>query len=92
MPLDADDCEKVVLGLAILRIGTISKSSPRAPRPLSVIPVAEAIASRGIPFLFASGYVDLAMPLALKDRPLLRKPFQLDELDRAIKEMWILRP
>ena len=36
MPLDADDCEKVVLGLAILRIGTISKSSPRAPRLLSV--------------------------------------------------------
>jgi CheY-like chemotaxis protein len=52
------------------------------------VPVAEAIASRGIPFLFASGYVDLAMPLALKDRPLLRKPFQLDALDRAINELW----
>lgn len=54
------------------------------------VPVAEAIASRGIQFLFASGYVDLAMPLALRDRPLLRKPFQLDELDRALKGMWAI--
>lgn len=48
-------------------------------------PVAEVIAGRGIPFLYASGYVEGGMPDTFKDRVLLRKPFQMDELAKAIE-------
>jgi DNA-binding NtrC family response regulator len=49
-------------------------------------PVAQIIAGRRLPFLFASGYVSSVVPEAFKDRPMLRKPFQVDQLDRAIRQ------
>jgi hypothetical protein len=40
-----------------------------------VHPVAELLLARGIPFVFASGYGDWALPEALRDQPRLMKPF-----------------
>jgi CheY-like chemotaxis protein len=51
------------------------------------VPAAEVIAERGIPFLFASGYSEAGVPRALGDRPMLRKPFQLKELQGAIRAL-----
>ncbi|MCK1497829.1 response regulator [Bradyrhizobium sp. 183] len=48
-------------------------------------PVAEILANRAVPFVFASGYGEGAVPEDFKDRPMLRKPFQVDDLDRAIQ-------
>src|SRR5689334_12522959 len=44
-----------------------------------VTPAAEVLASRGIPFVFATGY-DLGIVPALQDRPLLRKPYTRNQL------------
>ena len=48
-------------------------------------PVAEILAKRAVPFVFASGYGEGGVPEGFKNRPMLRKPFQVDDLDRAIQ-------
>ena len=48
-------------------------------------PVAEILARRSVPFVFASGYGQDDIPEGFKNRPMLRKPFQMDDLDRAIR-------
>jgi CheY-like chemotaxis protein len=42
------------------------------------LPVADALVARGTPFVFATGYGELPEPY--RDRPTLRKPFQIDGL------------
>jgi CheY-like chemotaxis protein len=48
-------------------------------------PVAEVLAKRALPFIFSSGYGEDGVPEDFRNRPMLRKPFQLDELDRAVR-------
>ena len=43
-------------------------------------PVADALAARGVPFLFATGYNALDMRNGYSDRPVLKKPFPYEEL------------
>jgi CheY-like chemotaxis protein len=50
----------------------------------AVYPVAELLAQRGVPFVFSTGYGERGMPEAYRDRPTLQKPFQLENLDRAL--------
>jgi CheY-like chemotaxis protein len=45
-----------------------------------VFPVAEALAARGVPFAFASGYGEGGVPEMWRDRPVLQKPFGEPEL------------
>jgi CheY-like chemotaxis protein len=47
-------------------------------------PVAEALAARGTPFVFATGYGEHGLPEQFRDRPLLKKPFQIDTLKRML--------
>ena len=42
--------------------------------------VADVLASRGIPFLFATGYDPELLPEAHRDRPIYEKPFRMDYL------------
>lgn len=49
-----------------------------------VFPVADALAEQGIPFAFASGYGRAGLPDGYRDRPVVSKPFQLDELSGVI--------
>ena len=51
----------------------------------SVSPVADALVARDIGFVFVTGYGDHELP-AYRDRPTLRKPFQMDALERALQE------
>jgi len=46
----------------------------------SVEAVAAALARRGKPFVFTTGYGDRAIPPAFKDRPMLAKPYHVDQL------------
>ncbi len=48
-------------------------------------PVAVALAERGTPFVFATGYGEHGLPIEFRDRPLLKKPFQLDGLRRVLQ-------
>jgi CheY-like chemotaxis protein len=52
-----------------------------------VTPVAEILAKRRIPFLFASGYGSGGIPQSFSDRPVLRKPFQLEQLERTVRSL-----
>ena len=48
-------------------------------------PVAEALAARGMPFVFATGYGEHGLPDQFRDRPLLKKPFQIESLKRMLR-------
>lgn len=50
-----------------------------------VYPVAELLLARGIPFAFASGYGDWALPDELRDKPRLTKPFTTAALEEQIR-------
>ena len=50
----------------------------------TVVPVAEALDARGMPFVFATGYGDVGLPEAYRNRPMLKKPFQMDGLGRTL--------
>lgn len=49
-----------------------------------VYPVAEILAERGIPFVFATGYGERGLPNAHQQRPTLQKPFQQGMLEREL--------
>lgn len=53
-----------------------------------VDPVADLIALRGKPFMFASGYGAEVLPSLLRRHPLLRKPVALDELRLTINRIF----
>ncbi|QOZ65962.1 response regulator [Bradyrhizobium arachidis] len=53
----------------------------------SVEPVAQVLAKRNVPFAFASGYGSDGVPEAYRQRPMLRKPFRIDQLERCITEL-----
>jgi CheY-like chemotaxis protein len=50
-----------------------------------VLPVADALAARGTPFVFATGYGDRGIPESYRDRPTLKKPFQIDGLKHVLE-------
>ena len=47
-------------------------------------PVAEALAARGIPFVFATGGSQDTVADAYRDRPTLPKPFTMDGVAKAL--------
>ena len=49
-----------------------------------VYPVADILAGRGIPFVFATGYGERGLPPAHQQRPTLQKPFQQATLQRQL--------
>jgi CheY-like chemotaxis protein len=50
----------------------------------NVEPVAERLAAKGVPFIFATGYGEAGVPLRYRDRPVVAKPFRPDQLEAAI--------
>jgi CheY-like chemotaxis protein len=51
-----------------------------------ISPVADVLAARGTPFVFATGYGEGGLPEPHRGRPTLRKPFQLDALRQMLKQ------
>src|SRR5437660_1741515 len=49
-----------------------------------VSPVADVLVARGTPFLFATGYGERGLPEHYRDRPTLKKPFQMESLRRML--------
>ena len=52
-----------------------------------VFPVAEALAARGVPFVFATGYGEGGVPEKYRERPVLQKPFMGPELERILSKV-----
>ncbi|RDV01085.1 response regulator [Undibacter mobilis] len=55
-----------------------------------IFPVAEILAANGLPFVFASGYGHAALPEQFRDRPILQKPFQGEQLEAALNRLLAL--
>lgn len=51
----------------------------------NVQPVAEAVAARGLPFLFVSGYGPAGVPEPFRANQVLAKPYELTQLKNAIE-------
>ena len=49
-----------------------------------ISPVAEVVARRGRPFIFATGYGAQGLPEEYRDRPTLQKPFQMETLAQVV--------
>jgi CheY-like chemotaxis protein len=49
-------------------------------------PMAEALAGKGVPFVFTTGYDESGLPDAWRGRPTLRKPFMMGEMAEALKK------
>jgi CheY-like chemotaxis protein len=63
------------IDLAILDINLGGKQS---------FPVADVLKSRGVPFMFATGYGAHILKPLYSGTPTLQKPFQLDDLQRML--------
>lgn len=50
-------------------------------------PVAEAIAERGIGFVFATGYGADRLPESLRSHPVLQKPYRMGDLKQALQQV-----
>jgi CheY-like chemotaxis protein len=48
-------------------------------------PVADLLAQRGCKFIFTTGYGRSGIPNAHGDRPVLQKPFRMDDLSAVLK-------
>ena len=51
-------------------------------------PVAEIVAGRDLPIIFASGYGVAGAPQNFRDRPILQKPFSIERFGKAIEEVF----
>jgi CheY-like chemotaxis protein len=58
----------------------------------NIAPIAQIIADRGLPFIFASGYGSEGRPQSFQDRPALRKPFLIESLAQIIEKALSDRP
>jgi len=54
-----------------------------------IYPVADVLAGRKIPFLFATGYGERSLPSAFRQRPTLQKPFQQETLQAKLADLFI---
>ena len=67
----------VVFGAAILDVNLGGEP---------IFPVAEALAARGTPFVFATGYGAGGLPESWRNRPTLQKPFNYNDVGRALAQ------
>lgn len=51
-----------------------------------VYPVAERLASRGVPFVFATGYALESIQEEWRNRPVVRKPYHAEQLRAALEQ------
>jgi CheY-like chemotaxis protein len=58
----------------------------------TVSPVAEVLAERGVPFVFATGYTERGVPQRFRDRPIVQKPFQQENLGRIMSRAFANPP
>jgi CheY-like chemotaxis protein len=49
-------------------------------------PMAEALADKGVPFVFTTGYDESGLPDIWRGRPTLRKPFMMGEMAEALRK------
>lgn len=56
-----------------------------------VDPVADELARRGVPFVFATGYGEAGVAPHFKSRPIVHKPYSERELEATLLQAWTER-
>ena len=51
-----------------------------------VSPIAEIVAERGVPIVFSTGYGRSGLEPRWRDRPVVQKPYRVEELHAALQE------
>lgn len=82
LPQAADLASKADFDAAILDVNLDGRKS---------FPVADILTERGIPFAFATGYGAAGIEPAYAGRPVITKPFLLDDLKAALEKLCPLR-
>ncbi|HET7676036.1 MAG TPA: response regulator [Gammaproteobacteria bacterium] len=54
-----------------------------------IYPVADELVRRGIPLIFVTGYNRRTLRADLRERPLVHKPFLLEELEQVMAETFV---
>ena len=54
---------------------------------VEVYPVADVLAERGIPFIFATGYAGAELPEKFRGRPTIQKPFQPERQQELLMQV-----
>ncbi|MBW6423122.1 response regulator [Rhizobium sp. XQZ8] len=75
LPQAEDAASKADFDLAVLDVNLDGRKS---------FPVADILSGRGIPYVFATGYGGAGLDAAYSSRPVLTKPFMIDDLKAAI--------
>lgn len=75
LPQAEDAARKANFDLAVLDVNLDGRKS---------FPVAEILAAHGIPYVFATGYGGGGLDIGYSSRPVLTKPFMVDDLKAAI--------
>jgi CheY-like chemotaxis protein len=52
-----------------------------------VFPLCDMLVARGVPFVLTSGYADWTMPEKWRDRPRLQKPYTIEQVERALRQV-----
>ena len=55
-------------------------------------PILQTLIGRGRPFVISTGYGIHSLPLTLRDKPILHKPFQASALQAALRAALTCRP
>jgi CheY-like chemotaxis protein len=74
----ADGAEDAAIDLALLDVNVAHERS---------FPVAEALAKKGVPFAFITGYDADGIDPAWRDRPTLRKPFGQGDFESTLRRL-----
>ena len=53
----------------------------------SIVPIAEIVRGRGLPFLFITGYAQIGLSEPFVEQPVLQKPFVITSLADAIEKV-----
>ncbi len=75
LPQALELAETAVFDIAILDVNLDGRMS---------FPVADVLAARGVPFLFSTGYGAAGVDPAYSGRVVMRKPFEIKDLQSAI--------
>jgi CheY-like chemotaxis protein len=83
VPAAMEKAKSLLFDVAILDVNVDGENT---------FPIGELLLQRKIPFIFATGYGNSGIPEHLRGAPVLKKPFQQQDLEKALCSVLCLAP